>query len=297
MSLLPTPTPVIPAVGNRRRYRPVSPSDSAASTGKAVNPIGAMVPYSQMAAYGAQGQFGASLPTPFQTPAQGTNSPPLGANLTPVEKVIYKTFNNPVGRAYVKASDALYSASNYLNTPGPLIPTTPIPSANKDANQYNTNPLDPNSLAGGTFSDPKGQAIAYLASGQINSLTPAQAESLGLSDALADPQSGWTIDPKTNAWVQAAGADVGRNQDMFGNAWDKNTAKTDIYGGRFIQEGSVKFERIGGQIKRVQYLANGEKKVMRGHGNLRGASRKQARKERAQFTGNFGVVNFSTGSG
>jgi hypothetical protein len=258
--------------------------------------------YSQMAAYGQQGQFGAGLPTPGIQPSgtfTGGGLPtvtPTNPAITPFENLIYKTFNNPVGRAYVGASNALYAASNYLNSKGPLIPATQTPKTS--GNQYNANPLDPNSLAGTSFSDPKNQAIAYLAAGQISALTPAQAESLGLTEALADPQSGWQIDPKTNAWTQQAGAAAGANDrttDVFGNAWDKNTAKTDIYGGKFIQAGEVRWERVNGRLKRVQYGRNGEKKIMRN--GRKGNARPTAKREKAQVTGEFGVVNFNTGSG
>jgi LysM repeat protein len=57
---------------------------------------------------------------------------------------------------------------------------------------------------------------------------------------------------------------AGQRLDASGNAWDPSTAKTDIYGGQFIQPGQKKWERINGKLRRVQYEAGGKKTILKG---------------------------------
>jgi LysM repeat protein len=57
---------------------------------------------------------------------------------------------------------------------------------------------------------------------------------------------------------------AGQRLDASGNAWDPATAKTDIYGGQFIQPGQKKWERINGKLRRVQYGAGGKKTILKG---------------------------------
>jgi hypothetical protein len=59
---------------------------------------------------------------------------------------------------------------------------------------------------------------------------------------------------------------AGQRLDINGQAWDPTTATQDIYGGRFIQPGEKKWERIGGKLRRVQYLSNGKKTILKGGG-------------------------------
>ncbi len=56
----------------------------------------------------------------------------------------------------------------------------------------------------------------------------------------------------------------GERLDSNGNVWNPATAKTDIYGGRFIQPGERRWERVNGRLQQVVYGRNGKKSVIRG---------------------------------
>jgi hypothetical protein len=58
----------------------------------------------------------------------------------------------------------------------------------------------------------------------------------------------------------------GERLDSNGDVWNPATAKTDIYGGRFIQAGEVRWERVNGKLKKVQYGKGGKKVVLKGGG-------------------------------
>jgi hypothetical protein len=64
----------------------------------------------------------------------------------------------------------------------------------------------------------------------------------------------------------------GLRLDANGNVWDPATARTDIYGGRFIQKGAVRWEHVNGKLRQVQYLGNGKKKVINKHGGKEAAA-------------------------
>ena len=86
---------------------------------------------------------------------------------------------------------------------------------------------------------------------------------------VLDPVKGYVLKGTGNGPAAAApGSNVStRTVDAFGNPWNANTAKTDIYGGQFIQVGEVRWERsaaTNGKLRRVQYLGGGRKKVLGG---------------------------------
>jgi hypothetical protein len=69
----------------------------------------------------------------------------------------------------------------------------------------------------------------------------------------------------------------GERLDSSGNVWNPDTATTDIYGGKFIQEGAVTWERNSrGKLIRVKHMGGGKKKIVAGSGrNERPAPRPQ----------------------
>ena len=69
----------------------------------------------------------------------------------------------------------------------------------------------------------------------------------------------------------------GERLTSSGDVWNPTTATTDIYGGRFIQPGETRWERIGGKLKKVQYGKNGQKKVVSGGKNQSNNQRQDTR--------------------
>lgn len=57
----------------------------------------------------------------------------------------------------------------------------------------------------------------------------------------------------------------GQRLDNQGNVFDPATAKRDIYGGQFIQEGEKRWERVNGKLRQVVYMGGGKKKVIKGN--------------------------------
>jgi hypothetical protein len=58
----------------------------------------------------------------------------------------------------------------------------------------------------------------------------------------------------------------GQRLDASGNVWDPATATRDIYGGRFIQVGEKRWERVNGKLRQVVYGKGGKKTVVKGRG-------------------------------
>jgi len=97
-------------------------------------------------------------------------------------------------------------------------------------------------------------------------------------------------------------ADTSQRLDASGNVWDPATAQTDIYGGKFIQEGETRWERNRhGRLVKVQYMSGNRKRIVSG-GKGQGKSAKQTITAQEQqttsgFVSSFGVVNFNTATG
>jgi hypothetical protein len=60
---------------------------------------------------------------------------------------------------------------------------------------------------------------------------------------------------------------AGQRLDVSGNVWEPDKAKRDIYGGKFIQVGEVRWERNPkGRLVKVQYGKGGKKRIVQGGG-------------------------------
>jgi len=173
---------------------------------------------------------------------------------------------------------------------------TPYPLYNQDrpAQQQQTTLTGEAPQLTGSFVNPEQQFMFYLQTGQVNSIPGAIAQQTGMEELLQTPGSGWTF--QDGAWRQdpnAAASGGTRTQDVNGNAWDAKTAKTDIYGGQFVQEGARRWVRgADGKVRR-QIAYGGKWNTQKGGGG----GRKQKAAQSSGFTGNYGVVSFNTATG
>ncbi len=237
------PTPV-----QRRSYR-VKKSDNALTLpGRVTFPQGSYVsspisnlprlPYQQGAGTPASGLAGAQGATSAMYPQ--TSSPTFTPTRTPSQ-----------GSNYVSS---LYGYNpTYTPTSGGSIP---------QGNDYSNKMARPGWL-GVTQSTLPGYG------GGAQNITPAGT---GTGAPVPPPQT-----------VPAQGAaPFGRNAfgerlDSNGDVWNPATAQTDIYGGRFIAEGSVRWERNRkGRLVKVRYLGGGKKQQIKGNPNDRRANQGQA---------------------
>jgi hypothetical protein len=101
---------------------------------------------------------------------------------------------------------------------------------------------------------------------------------------------------------------AGQRLDIEGNVFDPATATRDIYGGKFIQVGEKRWERVGGKLRQVVYLGGGRKKVIKGQRNEGGGGtqayvpppvqyKPPVREESLPSGGGSTNVSFNTGVG
>lgn len=229
-----------------------------------------------------------------------------------------ETFFYNVGKSLKNVSNTINNPeiiSNRINN-NPLLPGYNNPNSTSPS----SNPLvDPNSpmQASGMYA---GTLEYYLSTGRTNSIPASMADSMGMTEVLSQPSSGWSMSSYGNWVYDASGAnsqtpnivgvqningqillktDTGQRLDQAGNVvWDPATATTDVYGGQFVSGNEKRFERDKyGVLRRVEWK-NGRKQLRRGGGGGgNNQTQPQPRTEQAQFTGSYGVVNFNTGSG
>jgi hypothetical protein len=81
----------------------------------------------------------------------------------------------------------------------------------------------------------------------------------------------------------------GQRLDANGNVFDNKTAKTDIYGGQFIQEGEVRWERNDkGKLVKVQYMSGNRKREVN-KGKAKRRRQQQEAKTAANSVSNSGA--------
>lgn len=93
----------------------------------------------------------------------------------------------------------------------------------------------------------------------------------------------------------------GQRLDIYGNAWNPETAQRDIYGGEFRQPGETRWRRnaAGNIIKEVLVSGNNWVRVRSGGGGGGGSGKSNLtdpKENKPNITG-FGVVSFGAGAG
>jgi hypothetical protein len=285
----------------QRRFRPITPRDNAATTGLAVNPVGAMIPANpnpgtQM--YGQQGQFGAMLPS------GNRGVPPLQI--------------------------AINAASNWANAGGSIS----NPYLNRWSNQPTIQPVNLGPLRGTYGQLPGGVGIPRInppTAGQAQppiSATPSQPD----YKSLPAHQTSSGISAGTTEIIQR----IFENPDEFNNlpkasqdAVEKllrqgqtpgtvtnaaGTGSVDFMDTDFMQEYAAQETLLENQLRwdpqRKKYVKIG-RLIAEGRLNVRDRNARLRRRKRggggggggggsetaSGFTGSFGVVNFNTATG
>lgn len=299
------PNPISSNSNRRIKFRPISLSDTAATTGMLTNPVGAMIPNYDNG--GGSNGGGSGLPPVL--PPSGDEAAANWQNPNPISSLSGTGFGT-TGTKYNRINRPLYT---------PLPSSTQVQTTSDEQVLYNQEqerlsnltPMQNSGMYAGTLE-------YYLSTGQTNSIPAAMAESMGMTQILSQPGSGWSMSSYGNWVYDGSGAnsqtpnivgvsnvngqtllrtDTGQRLDQAGNVvWDPATATTDVYGGQFVSGNEKRFERDAyGVLRRVEWK-NGRKHLRRGGsgGHYRNEEQKA---EQAQFTGSYGVVNFNTGSG
>lgn len=283
--MLPNPNP---QRAKRPRYRPISPADTVTTTGNLVNPVGSITPvytdYSS-ASYGNQGVFGSSLPTVNTGVPQGVSLPGYyGTSGTPVAQ----QYNNALG---FYQSGNPYSRYQYrppqpvIGGPGPHGPgaaTLQNIQQQQARQQYSrgTNTNTPPALPTGSFNQQQVlQSVSdRLASGANDPINQADADALGLTEALNDPNSGWTRNEQ-GQYVNTAAPTQTQNNQVAADRRAANTAA------------GLMYNRFYGWIPRAQWQA-----LRKRRGQMRGQTTEAAQTNDG-FVSSFGVVSFNTDAG
>lgn len=316
------PNPISSNRNRRIRFRPISQTDTAATTGMLNNPVGAMIPNFDNGGGSTGGGSGLpSVPAPYQ----------MYANIA-IQNSYLPQISYGQGEEQANASQSqIRGAFNKNPTPSFPIPTfkspltvnpTPVSSSRSQSTSDEQNMYDAEQArlsnitpmqASGIYAAPEQALLYYMQRGEVNQIPSNMADSMGLTSVLQDPNSGWVM--KNGQWTQTAQTDTGAitgaqnvggqtlyktesgaRLDQSGNVvWDPATATRDVYGGQFVAEGTTKWERgRDGKVRRVVWQNGRKQTIKRGGG---GGASQPAPTEQAQFTGGYGVVNFNTGSG
>lgn len=307
--------PPLSPTGVNRRPRRIKPGDSATTVpGRITFPVGTYTaPASNPATAGdgsLGGPSGMQPPKPQQL-FQGFLNSVVAPAVQPLIPRVPFVNNQPTPAATVRTVTPTSGSTPYGPARPPLpsgppagyggnFPTTsPVLSPNEDRYAQRTAETIrwmgetgnlPSSLDSATLGylrnsgkDPSALAQFYTFDAKTGTYVineqGRQNNALSAAGAAGALQPGQFMDPTTGEVRRGAtpfGTNAaGQRLDASGGVWDPKTAKTDIYGGRFIQVGEVRWERNSkGRLVKVQYGKGGTKKIVQGGGS--GKKKKKA---------------------
>lgn len=223
------------------------------SQGIPIGPGTQPAPNSTAAYYGSYGSYGPlagssgsyGTQTGNNQPGQTQTQPPRPGNQP-------KRDTRPEPYLYQKT---LLSGMEFMNK----LPTS---VTNVDLMYFNQQGLDTSQLAQFYVYDAKTGTYKLNQQGQtLNQTAGPNTQQQLKPGQYRDPVSGEVKYGTTPFGVNAAG----QRLDASGNVWNPATATTDIYGGKFIQVGEVRWERNqNGRLVKVQYGPGGKKTVVAG---------------------------------
>jgi hypothetical protein len=296
----PNPLPTVRVARPRTRPRPISPSDNPSTTGLPVNSSGTYITPPSTAAAGNQGQFGSMLPaTAVGIPNLTSSSPNPSQFLQPVQvRPNLNTANSFNGWTAQQASVQSQSQARafqqqglqqYQNSERGTAPTgSPSTTSLAGANSF-FNPATgvPNAT----------EMLSRIANGEMQNLTPAQAEAidnlLGISSAPVTTTAAGSNQQIANTdftntgfyqQYQAQGTSFENQQ-----RWDPERKKY-VKIGQLINEGRLDVRDRNARLRRPRGGRARQQQVA----ETRATGPTQTT---GGFVGSFGVVNFNTGSG
>jgi hypothetical protein len=287
-----------PGIPTRPRPRPISRQDNPLTTGLPLNPNGTYIanPFPTTAAAGGQGSYGAMLPTVNVN--GGQNNPFTLPNTQPF---------------------ATYNPQAHLNLPpvltAPMTPTTPqitTPNYTPSNVPSYAQPILQAAGGGTPMRDPtmRGADTRLTTDGIIHrlaqdpnsftQLAPTQQEAI---ERLLQQSAAPTSNAGTSGTATPGTGDFYGYNDK-GERVVKNAANGDDFSKELRWDPQrKKYVQIGTLLKEGRMDKYGRlRKVKKGKGGGRGggggsAAAPEVQQTTTGFTGSYGVVNFSTGTG
>lgn len=287
---------------NYNPSRPISGTDSAATTGLVVNPNGTYV--SSNGAFGGQGQFGATLPTVnvgVQGGAQPARSPLFNAIQQNPQAFGINLNQAPSTQGYNTTPSNYYNPD--LGAAASGVPAGTPPGALPK-------PGTPESLALAQGHYEAGNqmrvdiALTKLEQGDLSGLEwlpQEDLEAMGLGDLAGAPPKGGASDPNRRG-AQGIGTGVDESKDMTpaqkeARYWHNKEVEYEFLRQQRWNPDTKKYESVGKWLNREKgkYAKGGRRRY---RGGTSGPAQDKPKDKSTNYTiQQYGVVNFNTATG